>query len=148
MGCNIRVDLTTGVPEYKEYLESISWATRCGLCHCGGDNTISYFGSQTRKYPKAIWPAMIKVKPESALFTWGIRRLQRTSPLGRRLLPISLKDSLRFCITSGTMRMHTQVRGSCRGTSVGRSSFSTAAWVPCPLSSLTRSPRPWRRSQL
>ena len=45
MGCNIRVDLSTGVPEYKEYLDSISWAKRSGLRHCGGDNTVGYFGS-------------------------------------------------------------------------------------------------------
>ena len=96
MGCNIRVDLTTGVPEYKEYLESISWATRCGLCHCGGDNTISYFGSQTRKYPKAIWPAMIKVKPESVPLYLGHQEASAYFPFGETAVTDLIEGQLAF----------------------------------------------------
>ena len=54
-----------GIPEYDEYVKSISWVNRRGLRHCGGDGTVSYFGSQTRSYPKAIWPQMMKLRPDS-----------------------------------------------------------------------------------
>ena len=40
------------IPEYDEYVQSISWANRRRLRHCGGDGTVSYFGSQTRSYPR------------------------------------------------------------------------------------------------
>ena len=28
IGCNIRISLATGIPEYAEYVQSISWANR------------------------------------------------------------------------------------------------------------------------
>ena len=31
LGCNLRVDLNTGVPEYDNYLKSASWITRRAL---------------------------------------------------------------------------------------------------------------------
>ena len=65
IGCNIRISLATGIPEYDEYVKSISWVNRRGLRHCGGDGAVSYFGSQTRSYPKAIWPQMMKLRPDS-----------------------------------------------------------------------------------
>ena len=65
IGCNIRISLATGIPEYDEYVKSISWATRRGLRNCGGDGRVGYFGSQARKYPKAILPQMIKLRPDS-----------------------------------------------------------------------------------
>ena len=37
MGCNIRVDLTTGVPEYINYLKSPSWMARRELRTIGED---------------------------------------------------------------------------------------------------------------
>ena len=96
MGCNIRVDLSTGVSGYKEYLESISWAIRCGLRHCGGDNTISYFGSQNRKFPKTIWPAMIKVKPESVPLYLGHQEVSAYFPFGEMAVTNLIEGQLAF----------------------------------------------------
>ena len=96
LGCNIRVDLSTGVPEYKEYLDSISWVGRCGLRHCGGDNTIVYHGSQTRNYPKAIWPAMIKLKPESVPLYPGHETVSAYFPFGEMAVTKLIEGQLAF----------------------------------------------------
>ena len=62
---DIRVDLTTGVSEYKEYLDSLSWQLRLALRTCGGDGTVHYPDTVSRKWPRSIWPARKKLKPES-----------------------------------------------------------------------------------
>ena len=96
LGCNIRTDLSTGVPEYSEYLNSTSWVIRSGLRHCGGDNTVSYFGSQTRKYPKAIWPAMIKLKPESVPVYPGHETVSAYFPFGEMAVTTLIEGQLAF----------------------------------------------------
>ena len=68
------------------------------------------------------------------------RRFQHTSHLGRQLLPIFSKDSLHFCIMSDPMRRPILERDSCRGTSAGSSSSSTAALEAFQKSSWMRSP--------
>ena len=69
-----------------------------------------------------------------------MRRFQHTSHLGRQLLTISSKGSLRFCIMSETMRRPIRGRGSCRGISAGKSSSSTAALEAFLRSSWMKSP--------
>ena len=69
------------------------------------------------------------------------RRNQHTSHLGRQLLPISSKDSLRFCIMSDPMRRPILERDSCRGSSAGSSSSSIAALEVFQRSSWMRSPQ-------
>ena len=91
-----RVDLSTGVPEYKAYLESISWAIRCGLRHCGRDNTNVYYGSQTRKFPKAIWPAVIKVKPDSVPLYLGHQTVSAYFPFGETAATRLIEGQLAF----------------------------------------------------
>ena len=41
LGCNLRVDLNTGVPEYYNYLKSASWITRRAL-RTVGDGGVVY----------------------------------------------------------------------------------------------------------
>ena len=54
VGCNIRISLATGIPEYDECVKSISWFHRAGLRFSLPDGSIGYRGGQTRPYPKAI----------------------------------------------------------------------------------------------
>ena len=96
LGCNIRIDLATGFPEYSEYLNSTSWVNRSGLRHCGGDGTMSYFGSQIRKYPKAIWPQMIKLKPESAPLYPGHETVSEYFPFGETAVTDLIEGQLAF----------------------------------------------------
>ncbi|OLP83790.1 hypothetical protein AK812_SmicGene35406 [Symbiodinium microadriaticum] len=91
-----RLDLSTGVPEYKAYLESISWAIRCGLRHRGRDNTIVYYGSQTRKFPKDIWPAVIKVKPDSVPLYLGHQTVSAYFPFGETAVTRLIEGQLAF----------------------------------------------------
>ena len=82
IGCNIRISLATGIPEYDEYVKSISWVNHSGLRHCVGDGSVAYFGSQTRKYPKAIWPQMIKLRPDSVPLYPGHEEVSAYFPFG------------------------------------------------------------------
>ena len=56
VGCNIRVDLTTGVPVYKE-LPWTSWQLHLALRTCGGDARTCrlYRDTVNRKWPRSIW---------------------------------------------------------------------------------------------
>ena len=139
IGCNIRISLATGIPEYDEYVKSISWFNRSGLRHSVPDGSVAYYGSQTRQYPKAIWPQMIKLKPDSVPLYPGHEEVSAYFPFGETAR-ISSKDSLRFCIMSEPMRRLIRGRGSCRGISAGSLSSSTAALEVFQLRSWMRSP--------
>ena len=52
IGCNIRISLATGIPEYDEYVKSISWAIRSGLRNCGGDGTVGYLAARLGSIPR------------------------------------------------------------------------------------------------
>ena len=96
LGCNIRIDLATGIPEYSDYLNSTSWVIRSGLRHCGGDNTVSYFGDQVRRYPKAIWPQMIKLRPESVPLHPGHETVSAYFPFGETAVTDLIEGQLAF----------------------------------------------------
>ena len=64
MGCNIRVDLTTGVPEYSSYMKSPSWMARRGLRTIGEDGKAFYQSRTSRVFPKNIPVAHLKVRPD------------------------------------------------------------------------------------
>ncbi|OLQ08703.1 hypothetical protein AK812_SmicGene7804 [Symbiodinium microadriaticum] len=96
IGCNIRISLATGIPEYDEYVKSISWATRRGLRNCGGDGRVGYFGSQARKYPKAILPQMIKLRPDSVPLYPGHEEKSAYFPFGETAVTDLLEGQLAF----------------------------------------------------
>ena len=96
IGCNIRISLATGIPEYDEYVKSISWAIRRGLRNCGGDGKVGYFGSQARKYPKAILPQMIKLRPESVPLYPGHEEVSAYFPFGETAVTDLLEGQLAF----------------------------------------------------
>ena len=96
IGCNIRISLATGIPEYDEYVKSISWLNRSGLRHCGGDGTVAYFGSQTRQYPKAIWPQMIKLRPDSVPLYPGHEEVSAYFPFGETAVTDLIEGQLAF----------------------------------------------------
>ena len=96
IGCNIRISLATGIPEYDEYVKSISWVNRRGLRHCGGDGTVSYFGSQTRSYPKAIWPQMMKLRPDSVPLYPGHEEVSAYFPFGETAVNDLIEGQLAF----------------------------------------------------
>ena len=96
IGCNIRISLATGIPEYDEYVKSISWATRRGLRNCGGDGRVGYFGSQARKYPKAILPQMIKLRPDSVPLYLGHEEKSAYFPFGETAVTDLLEGQLAF----------------------------------------------------
>ena len=64
MGCNIRVDLTTGVPEYSSYMKSPSWMARRGLRTIGEDGKAFYKSRTPRVFPKNIPVAHLKMRPD------------------------------------------------------------------------------------
>ena len=96
IGCYIRISLATGIPEYDEYVKSISWATRRGLRNCGGDGRVGYFGSQARKYPKAILPQMIKLRPDSVPLYPGHEEKSAYFPFGETAVTDLLEGQLAF----------------------------------------------------
>ena len=96
IGCNIRISLATGIPEYDEYVKSISWATRRGLRNCVGDGRVGYFGSQARKYPKAILPQMIKLRPDSVPLYPGHEEKSAYFPFGETAVTDLLEGQLAF----------------------------------------------------
>ena len=96
IGCNIRISLATGIPEYDEYVKSISWAIRRGLRNYGGDGKVGYFGSQARKYPKAILPQMIKLRPESVPLYPGHEEVSAYFPFGETAVTDLLEGQLAF----------------------------------------------------
>ena len=95
IGCNIRISLATGIPEY-EYVKSISWVNRSGLRHCVGDGSVAYFGSQTRQYPKAIWPQMIKLRPDSVPLYPGHEEVSAYFPFGETAVTDLIEGQLAF----------------------------------------------------
>ena len=52
LGCNIRIDLTTGVPEYGAYKEGASWVTRRVLRTVGDGGVVIYPSAGNRTYPR------------------------------------------------------------------------------------------------
>ena len=57
---------------------------------------MSYFGSQTRKYPKAIWPQMIKLKPESVPLCPGPETVAAYFPFGETAVTDLIEGQLAF----------------------------------------------------
>ena len=52
LGCNLRIDLNTGVPEYSNYLRSTSWVTRRALRTVGdGGEVMSHVRRYEEQYP-------------------------------------------------------------------------------------------------
>ena len=96
IGCNIRISLATGIPEYDECVKSISWVNRSGLRHCVGDGSVAYFGSQTRQYPKAIWPQMIKLRPDSVPLYPGHEEVSAYFPFGETAVTDLIEGQLAF----------------------------------------------------
>ena len=96
IGCNIRISLATGIPEYDEYVNSISWWRRSGLRHELPVGSIAYHGSQTRQYPKAIWPQMIKLKPENVPLYPGHEEVSAYFPFGETAVTNLIEGQLAF----------------------------------------------------
>ena len=76
LGCNLRVDLNTGVPEYHNYLKSASWITRRALRTVGDGGEVVYAKQRSRVFPENAPVASLKIKPgtpgrHSVLPTWG-----------------------------------------------------------------------------
>ena len=148
IGCNIRISLATGIPEYAEYVQSISRANRRRLRHCGGDGTVSYFGSQTRSYPKAIWPQMMKLRPDSVPLYPGHEEVSAYFPFGETAVNDLIEGQLAFLHhVRSYEEAHPGTRFFAKEPFPGRLSFSTAAleaflkssWMRSPLRSLKSS---------
>ena len=96
IGCNIRISLATGIPEYDEYVKSISWFHRAGLRYSLPDGSIGYRGGQSRPYPKAIWPQMIKLRPDSAPLYPGHEEVSAYFPFGETAVTDLIEGQLAF----------------------------------------------------
>lgn len=96
IGCNIRISLATGFPEYDEYVKSISWFHRAVLRFSLPDGSIGYHGGQTRPYPKAIWPQMIKLRPDSVPLYPGHEEVSAYFPFGETAVTNLLEGQLAF----------------------------------------------------
>ncbi|CAE7543291.1 GIP, partial [Symbiodinium necroappetens] len=101
MGCHIRVDLTTGVPEYKEYLESLSWVHRRGL---RTDGAVLYRDTVDRKRPRNASVATIKLKPEGAPQHLEQQDVTAYFAFGEMAVTDFVERQLAFLQTSGPMR--------------------------------------------
>ena len=65
LGCNIHVDLSTGVPEYSTYLKSASWEPRRKLRTVGDCGVVIYPQAGDREFPQDATVACLKLKPDS-----------------------------------------------------------------------------------
>ena len=65
LGCNLRVDLNTGVPEYHNYLKSASWITRRALRTVGDGGEVVYAKQRSRVFPENAPVASLKITPEN-----------------------------------------------------------------------------------
>ncbi|OLP92184.1 hypothetical protein AK812_SmicGene26030 [Symbiodinium microadriaticum] len=59
-----------------------SWQLHLALRTCGGDGTVLYRDTVNRKWPRSIWPAMIKLKPESVPLFPGHKEVTAYFPFG------------------------------------------------------------------
>ena len=66
LGCNLRVDLNTGVPEYYNYLKSASWITRRALRTVGDGGVVVYAKQRSRVFPENAPVASLKIKPQQS----------------------------------------------------------------------------------
>ncbi|CAE7255859.1 unnamed protein product [Symbiodinium sp. CCMP2456] len=63
IGCRIKADLRTGLPDFTHYLVSRSWADRRALRTVGGDGVSTYALDGDRRMPFTVSASFIKLKP-------------------------------------------------------------------------------------
>ena len=97
LGCNLRIDLNTGVPEYSNYLRSTSWVTRRALRTVGDGGEVIYAKQRSRVFPENAPVACLKITPENVpRHPRGTRTLQRTSHMGEKAVTEVLEGQLAF----------------------------------------------------
>ena len=107
LGCNLRVDLNNGVPEYHSYLQSASWITRRALRTVGDGGEVVYAKQRSRVFPENAPVASLKIKPENVPRHPGHQDVTAYFPHGEKAVTDLLEGHWPFCPTSGSSRRTT-----------------------------------------
>ena len=96
LGCNLRVDLNTGVPEYHNYLKSASWITRRTLRTVGDGGGVVYAKQPSRVFPENAPVASLKITPEDVPRHPGHQDVAAYFPHGEKAVTEILEGQLAF----------------------------------------------------
>ena len=96
LGCNLRVDLNTGVPEYDNYLKSASWITRRALRAVGDGGVVVYAKQRSRVFPENAPVASLKIKPDDVPRHPGHQDVTAYFPHGEKAVTDLLEGQLAF----------------------------------------------------
>ena len=96
LGCNLRVDLNTGVPEYHNYLKSASWITRRALRTVGDGGEVVYAKQCSRVFPENAPVASLKITPENVPRHPGHQDVAAYFPHGEKAVTEILEGQLAF----------------------------------------------------
>ena len=96
LGCNLRVDLNTGVPEYDNYLKSASWITRRALRTVGDGGVVVYAKQRSRVFPENAPVASLKIKPDDVPRHPGHQDVTAYFPHGEKAVTNLLEGQLAF----------------------------------------------------
>ena len=110
LGCNLRVDLNTGVPEYHNYLRSASWVTRRALRTVGDGGEVIYAKQRSRVFPENAPVASLKITPENVPRHPGHQEVAAYFPYGEKAV--------------------TENPGGTVGLSVPRQALRGTPWMP------------------
>ena len=106
LGCNLRIDLNTGIPEYSNYLRSTSWVPRRALRTVGDGGEVIYAKRRSRVFPENAPVSCLKITPENIPRHPGHQDVAAYFPHGEKAVTEILEGQL-ACPTSGAMRNNT-----------------------------------------
>ena len=80
LGAHVPVSLTTGLPDYSEYVKSGLWLPRRRLRICGGSGEVAYFPDGDRSWP-ATFPVLNMKVYDTFCEMQGVRPEQAINPV-------------------------------------------------------------------
>ena len=80
LGAHVPVSLTTGLPDYSEYVKSGLWLPRRRLRICGGSDEVAYFPDGDRSWP-ATFPVLNMKVYDTFCEMQGVRPEQAINPV-------------------------------------------------------------------
>ena len=125
MGAHVPVSLTTGLPEYAEYVRSGLWLPRRRLRICGGSGEVAYLPEGDRSWPSTFPVQNLKVYDICC-------EMQGVSP-EKAINPISALEVLegQVALVSWPSRRPTQLFMSYHLARNGRPISWHTSWEPC-----------------
>ena len=96
LGCNLRIDLNTGIPEYSNYLRSTSWVPRRALRTVGDGGEVIYAKRRSRVFPENAPVSCLKITPENIPRHLGHQDAAAYFPHGEKAVAEVLEGQLAF----------------------------------------------------